>query len=379
MGYRILAVNWQDLKNPLSGGAEVHLQEILSRLGKWGHEVTLLCSGYDSGPSEATYDNLRVIRRGRRMNFNWVAPRHFRRLMAAEKFDIILEDINKIPFYLPLFTKTPVLAVVPHLFATTVFHEINFFLASYIYLMEKPVSTFYKGCRWMVISESTKSDLVQRGIKPGRVSVIHCGIDHQQYCPDPQIARFDRPTILYLGRLKKYKSIDHILQAAARLPEKVGDWQIVVVGSGDDRPRLENIATRLGIERRVKFAGYVDAATKLDYLRRSHVAVCASLKEGWGLTNIEANACGTPVIAADVPGLQDSVRDGQTGLLFPFGDIAGLTERLTRLLLDQTLWHNLSVGGLEWAESFDWNEAARDTETFIVSIIGSPANKGGPG
>jgi len=377
LGFRILAVNWQDLKNPFSGGAEVHLQEILSRLAKSGHEITLLCSSFDSAAPEETYDNLRVVRRGRRMNFNWVAPRHVRRLLAAQKFDIVLEDINKIPFYLPLFTKLPVLAVVPHLFATTVFHEINFLLAFYIYLMEKPVNLFYKKCRWMVISESTKSDLVERGIDPGRISVIHCGIDHQLYSPDAARARFARPTILYLGRLKKYKCVDHLLQAAARLPEKFGDWRVVVIGSGDDRERLERIADNLGISDRVKFAGYVDQATKIDYLRRAHVAVCSSLKEGWGLTNIEANACGLPVIAADVPGLRDSVRDGKTGLLYRHGDIDDLTERLSRVLGDKSLWENLSIGGLEWADSFHWNEAARETESLIERIVAGGRNMGG--
>lgn len=378
MGFRILAVNWQDLKNPLAGGAEVHLQEILSRLGQWGHEITLLCSGFDAAAPEENYDHQRIVRRGRRMNFNWVAPFHARRLLATGKFDIILEDINKIPFYLPLFNDTPLLAVVPHLFATTVFHEINPVLASYIYLMEKPVSIAYKKCPWMVISESTKTDLIGRRIPADRISVIHCGIDHQLYAPDPQVGRFDRPTLLYLGRLKKYKSVDHILQAAARLPADAGDWRMVVIGEGDDRPRLEKITGELEIQSRVEFTGFVDQQTKVDFLRRAHVAVYASLKEGWGLTNIEANACGTPVIAADVPGLRDSVRDGKTGLLFPYGDIDALCGQLLRLLTDRPLWDTLSVGGLAWAESFHWNEAARATESLIERVIADGRRQGAP-
>jgi len=375
LGYRILAVNWQDIKNPFSGGAEVHLQEILSRLGEWGHEITLLCSGFDGGAAEESYDHIRVVRRGRRMNFNWVAWRHVKRLLAAEKYDLIIEDINKIPFYLPKVTRVPVLAVVPHLFATTVFHEINPLLATYIYLMEKPVNKWYPGCRWMVISESTKTDLVERGIKSELISVIHCGIDHQLYCPDPNAELFAKPTILYLGRLKKYKSVDHIFHAAVRLPERAGDWRVIVVGGGDDRQRLENVAAGLGISDRVTFTGFVDAATKVDYLRRSHTAVCSSLKEGWGLTNIEANACGTPVIAANVPGLKDSVRDGTTGFLYPYGDIEALAKNLTRILTDQSVRERLAIGALEWSESFHWSEAARETEALIERVIGEKTGR----
>ena len=374
MGFRILAVNWQDLKNPLAGGAEVHLQEILSRLGRWGHDVTLLCSGFAAGPAEETYDHQQIIRCGRRMTFNWVAPFRARGLLAEKHFDIIFEDINKIPFYLPLFTDRPILTIVPHLFATTVFHEINPLLASYIYLMEKPVSVVYKKFPWMVISESTKADLVDRGIPAEQISVIHCGIDHELYTPDPGCERFVQPTILYVGRLKKYKSVDHIIRAAARLPDSIGDWRMVIIGEGDDRPRLEKIVGELALGQRVTFAGFVDQHTKVDYLRRAHVAVCASLKEGWGLTNIEANACGTPVIAADVPGLRDSARDGQTGLLFPYGNIEALSERLTRLLAEPTLWEVLSRGGLAWARTFHWDETARATESLIEQVIADHPN-----
>jgi len=153
------------------------------------------------------------------------------------------------------------------------------------------------------------------------------------------------------------------------LPATVGNWRLVVIGEGDDRPRLENIVAELGITERVTFTGFVDQKTKVDYLSRAQVAVCASLKEGWGLTNIEANACGTPVISADVPGLRDSARDGKTGLLFPYGDIDALSDRLTRILADGPLWDKLSLGGLEWAESFHWNETARATETLISSVV----------
>ncbi len=370
MGLRILAVNWQDRKNPLAGGAEIHLQEILTRLGRWGHDVTLFCSSFPGSAPEEEYDNQKIIRRGQRFTFNWVVPCRLRKLVARKSFDIIIEDINKIPFYIPLYVKSPLLVVVPHLFATTVFQEINPVLASYIYLMERPVSRIYRRFPWMVISESTKSDLVKRGIPAGQISVIHCGIDHDLYSTGAEVQdRFEQPTIVYLGRLKKYKCVDHIFQAAAGLPSAVGDWRIVVIGDGDDLPRLRREAARVGVDKRVTFTGFVDQATKVDYLRRAHVAVCPSLKEGWGLTNIEANACGTPVIAADVPGLRDSVRDGETGLLYPHGAIPALTDCLNRVLTDETLWNNLITGGLSWSATFQWDAAAKQTEALLAETV----------
>jgi len=365
---RILAINWQDLKNPLAGGAEVHLQELLSRLSGWGHDVTLLCSQFDGAPSQEHYDGLRIVRQGARTTFNWAAPKAARQLLADEHFDVVIEDINKIPIYSPRFSTVPVLAVVPHLFATTVFHEINAVLASYIYLMERPVPRYYRDVPFMVISDSTKQDLVERGIKAQHIRVVHCGIDHQLYRPDPSTARSVDPLVTYVGRLKKYKSVDHVFAAVAKLKETFPTLTVEVVGSGDDRDRLQRRAVELGVADRVRFAGYVSAERKVEVLRQSWVVVCPSLKEGWGLTNIEANACGTPVVCADVPGLRDSARDGVTALLYPHGDIPALAEALRRVLSDREFRESLAVGALEWAERFHWDEAARETETILERV-----------
>jgi len=365
---RILAINWQDLKNPLAGGAEVHLQELLSRLAGWGHDVTLLCSQFDGAAEQDEYDGLRIVRRGARTTFNWAAPKAARALMQQERFDVVIEDINKIPIYTPRFCTIPILAVVPHLFATTVFHEINALLASYIYMMERPVPRYYRDVPFMVISDSTKQDLVDRGIDAENIRVVHCGIDHQLYRPDTSDAKSSDPLVTYVGRLKKYKSVDHLFAAVAQIREAFPTITVQVVGTGDDMDRLRQRAVELGVAERVRFAGYVSAERKVELLRQSWVVVCPSLKEGWGLTNIEANACGTPVVCADVPGLRDSARDGVTGLLYPYGDVPALADCLRRMLSNAELREQLAVGAMDWAERFHWDEAARETETILERV-----------
>ncbi len=378
MPLRILAINWQDSRNPLAGGAEVHLQEILSRLGGWGHEVTLLCCGFEGAAAEERYDNLRVVRRGKRAYFNWIAPAAARKLLESQTFDIVLEDINKIPIYTPRFCRAPLLAIVPHLFATTVFHEINVFLASYIYVMERPVRHYYRNVPFIVISQSTKNDLVGRGIAADLIRVVHCGIDHVVYCPDPTQQKSADPLLTYVGRLKKYKSVDHLLAAAALLTTEFPKLQVEIVGAGDDDVRLHRRAAALRVADRVRFTGYVPEATKVGIIRRSWGVVCPSLKEGWGLTNIEANACGTPVVCSDVPGLRDSARDGETGLLYPYGDVAALADRLRRLLADAPLRERLTAGGLQWAQQFHWDDTARETEAICARVIRGDRQIGRP-
>ncbi|MCJ7577395.1 MAG: glycosyltransferase family 4 protein [candidate division Zixibacteria bacterium] len=374
---KILAINWEDLANPQAGGAEVHLQEILKRIARKGHEITLLCSSFPGAKETEESDGIRIKRCGSRYNFNLVAPFAFKALLKEKKWDIVIEDINKIPFYTPLYHGLPLLVVIPHLFSDTVFKEINFILGLYIYLSEKPIRTIYKGFKFMVISESTKEDLVKRKIPKDDIFVIKCGIDQALYRVDPQIKKDTSPTVIYLGRLKKYKSIDHLISGFYLILDKIPEARLTIVGDGDYKGDLMAFARKLGLGNRVEFTGYVDKYEKVKRLQKAWVAVYPSLKEGWGLTNIEANACGTPVIASNVPGLKDSVIGGKTGLLFEYGNVQELSRCMIRILSDREYRENLIRGGISWARSFSWDEAANKTLELMEEVIKEGARGNG--
>ncbi len=367
----ILVINWNDLKNPHAGGAEVHLEELLRRLVDYGHRVTLLCSGFDGCVPEEIIKGIRIIRRGNRYNFNLVAPWNLKQIVSKEKFDILIEDVNKIPFYTPLYLNLKTLVVVPHLFATTVFHEINFILGAYIYLSERPFVPVYKGRKFNVISDSTAQDLIKRGVPRGSVSVIHCGIDRQTYCHDTTIAKYEQPTILYLGRIKKYKSIQHLIKAFKIVKGRLPDARLMIVGTGDYLENLKSLVISLELERSVEFSGFVSLDDKIERMRKSHVGVLPSIREGWGLTNIECNAVGTTVVAADSPGLRDSVKDGVTGLLYPYGNIESLATKLQMILADEKYRQKLEQEALKWAQQFDWDSAAKSFEKLLFDILGA--------
>ena len=373
---RILAINWQDRKHPYAGGAEVHLHEIFSRLGAKGHEVTLLCCAFDGAPDEEVYDNMRVVRRGGRLLFNWGVKRWARELMANTACDVVIDDINKIPFYTARFIDRPILGIVHHLFGKAIYLEVDPVSASYVYLAEALVPRYYHAVPMMVVSESTRDDLVSKGMNRDLIRVVHNGIDLSQYKPDPAITKSADPTICFLGRVKRYKSIDHMLQAMSKLIGEVPALTAHIVGSGGDEKRLRKIAGQLGITDRITFHGFMTLERKVDIVRKSWVVVCPSIKEGWGLTNIEANACGTPVICADVPGLRDSARNDQTGLLYPYGDILALTERIRRMIDNSDLRQRLTKGALEWAGRFSWDRAADETESLLEQIVSGDRNIG---
>ena len=134
---KLLAVNWRDIRDPDAGGAEVHLHEILKRMVVKGHEVTWFSCRFPGSLETETYDGIRVIRAGNWFSANYTMPFAVRSHLSRFPQDLVIDDINKVPFFLPAFTPARVLAVVPHLFGTTVFRETNPVFASYVWLWER--------------------------------------------------------------------------------------------------------------------------------------------------------------------------------------------------------------------------------------------------
>src|SRR5690349_18147318 len=341
---KILLVNWNDRDNPHAGGAEIHLLELFGRLAKWGHTIDLLASGWPGAAPEAELDGMHVHRVGGRNSFALQARGVVRRLLAAGSYNIVVEDVNKLPLFLPLLTRLPFCAIVPHLFGATVFAEASWPVAAVVWAAEQPIPWAYRRAAFHAISESTRDDLVRRGVPRERITVIYPGVDAAWYCPDPAVPRAPVPTFLYLGRLKRYKGVDVALRALALTRATRSDLVLEIAGQGDDRPRLERAAAALGLEGAVRFLGFVPEEDKRQLLRRAWAVVFPSPKEGWGITNVEAAACGTPALASDSPGLRESVLHGETGYLVAHGEYRALADRMVALAADRSLVDRLGHG-----------------------------------
>jgi len=371
---RLLVINWLDRENPQAGGAEAHLHEIYGRLAQRGHDVSLLCSGWDKCAPDVVLDGIKVHRVGGRWDFALHVVSAYRRLHRAQPFDLVIEDINKLPLFSPLWVKEPVDVVVPHLFGWTAFREAGWAVASTVVAAERAIPLVYRHCHFTAISESTRSDLLARGVPVERTRVIYCGIDSTAFTPAPE-ERSPTPVIAYVGRLRRYKGVELILQAVAAMQDR--RTEVEIAGSGDDRPRLEALARSLDLGRRVRFLGFVSEAEKSALLRRAWIVSLTSPKEGWGITNLEAAACGTPVVASDSPGLRESVLDGRTGFLVKHGDVRELAAAYDRIIADPALLTRLGTAGRAFAESFTWESAADHTEAHLLNRVREGGHAGG--
>lgn len=365
---RILVANWQDRENPNAGGAEEHLHQVFGRLVGRGHRVTLLCSGWSGAAPRAELDGIQVHRAGGRYTFNLAAPLYYERHLRSQSFDVSVEDLNKVPILAPRWASAPVhLILVHHLFGATAIRDANPVLGTATWLFERIIPAVYRGLPCVAVSDSTREDLARRGLDPRRIAVIRNGVELDGL--GPAAARFPDPTVVYLGRLKRYKRIDLVLQAVARLRGRGTNVRTIVAGKGNARAHLEDAARRLGIADIVHFAGFVPDEAKHELLSRSWVHALTSPKEGWGITSIEASACGTPTVASDSPGLRETVRHGETGLLVPHGDVEAIAAALEEAL-EPGNRDRMGRAARDMAQRYSWEGVTDTFEDLLRGLAG---------
>ena len=349
-----MVFNWCCWLSPEAGGAEVFTREVARRWVRWGHEVTLFCSGFRGCRREEFVDGVRVVRAGGRLSVYLKAKKHYRERFSGEGFDVVVDEVNTRPFFAHGFVDNgeKVVVLVHQLAREFWFYETRFPLSHIgYYFLEPRWLKSVAGVPAVTVSESTRRDLLGFGFR--RVFVVSEGLSVEPLDAVPEKMGF--PVVLFVGRLKRAKRPDHALEAFRFVKERFPNAELWVVGDGYFRGRLE----RLGFGG-VRFFGRVSEGVKCGLLRRGWVLVHPGVREGWGLNVVEAAGFGVPTVAYDVAGLRDSVQDGVSGLLVEDGDVEGLGEALVRIIEDEGLRLRLSKNALEYARRFSWDRSAEE-------------------
>lgn len=369
---RILALNWRCVRHPQAGGAEANLFACARSWARAGHQVTVFCA--DPGRAHAPErdeeaDGITIVRRGGRFTVYLAAVLFMHRNRYS--YDCVLDVTNGIPFFAPLFMGTPCTLFVHHLHHKQWFCEFPWPVAVVgSWIERRMVPLVYRRNTVVAVSPTTRTALLELGFLAERVRVVYSGVSQAQPAPVPSDIEASAPTIVYVGRIKRYKRVEQLVRMMPALRESVPGVRLEIAGDGDARPMLAGLIKELGVEDCVTLHGFVDDATKSALLSRATVFATPSMQEGWGLSVIEANSHGCPAVAYDVPGLSVAIRHGETGLLATDAD--SFAAALKLLLLDRSTRDAYAEEARTWARRFDWESSAALTlDALSATIDGS--------
>jgi glycosyltransferase involved in cell wall biosynthesis len=364
---RILWLNWRDITSPAAGGAELYTHQVALRLAREGHEVTLFTSQYPGSPKLDNRDGVEIIRRGTASTVYLEAPMFFHaQSRGGNRYDIIVDAINTVPFFSPLYARgAAIVALLYQLTGEIFLKEFARPVGGLLYALERRsyIPWYMKRVDNVVtLANSNKAELLEvcPGLNHERISVIPPGADHDDFKPGD---KSDEPLLLFMNRLVKYKQPDHMITGMKEICKHVPNAKLILVGTlrtGRYVTYLRHLVKVLGLEDRVSFLlSNPFAGGKVSLLQRAWVHVLPSMKEGFGLSILEAAACGTPTVGYDVPGIRDAVIQGKTGVLVQPGDMLSLAKHVTDLLTDFDRLRLLGERATRWAANFTWDDTAQ--------------------
>jgi len=349
----ILILTDRDWTHPEAGGTGTNLHGQVTRWLDWGHRVTIIAGDYPGAKRlERPRAHLEIHRMGTRLT---VFPRAAWAVTArglGRDADVILEVINGIAFYTPLWPRlrVPRVALCHHVHREHYVHELGRRGRVAAELLESlPLRYLYSGTPMLTISEAACRDLVALGVPACNIHVVYLGVDELPFSPSPKAPV---PTLLYLGRLKQYKRIEVVLDVLEKIPEVA----LEIAGDGSHRAALETEIERRGLRDRVTLHGFVDERRKAELYDTAWVTLTASSAEGWCLTVLEAAARGTPSAALRVGGLPESIVDGETGVLADGAE--ELAARVSELIRSPERRQRLGEAARSRSREFTWEQTA---------------------
>lgn len=354
--------------HPAAGGAEKHLHRIFSKIVEMGHEVVLFTTSFPGAKEREVVDGIQVIRKGGDLMFQLTVAMNLKKLDREFNFDVVVEDLNKLPVFAHWFVRKPLLVQMHHLWRGSIFSEAIFPIAFMVWFFERIIPFFYRTQKFVVVSPSTKKELAEIGVDESRISVIYNGSEMP-----PVAAQLEENArtlyFIWLSRVHRYKGIWTALEAFEKFSKNHPEVKLYVVGGGPLLKKLPAWIKSHGLDGKVELTGFVPAARKYQLLSSSIVLLQTSYKEGWGLTVMEAAQLCKTTIASDVPGLRDSVRNGETGILFPSGDATACADAMEKVYGDAGLRATLGQNAKRYALTFSWEKSACETLELLKRTV----------
>ncbi len=369
-GRRVVIFNWRDITHPQAGGAERVTHEIARRWVRDGHEITLFAAAYPGAAPHDVIDGVSVVRRGSQTTVHLAARRYYEANWCG-RCDLVIDEVNTIPFFAPLYVHEPVLMLNHQLAREVWMFEAPFPLNIIGFASEPLYLQVYRHSPVMTISRSSLNSLSALGFH-GPFYIIPMAVDTAAFAALPSLeTKDDGLVLIFVGRVVPSKRVHDIVRALGRLHASGRtEARLWIVGGWDDvyRRSLTRLIGSLGLTEAVTFFGRVDVVTKEDLMRRAHLCVMASIREGWGLVVTESARLGTPSVVYDVPGLRDSTIDGVTGRVCAPTPKAMATS-IASLTAAPEAYNQMRRVAWETASTLNWDETAHTAWRAVESCL----------
>ncbi|HEV2402781.1 MAG TPA: glycosyltransferase family 4 protein [Candidatus Saccharimonadales bacterium] len=365
----ILWLTWKDHQHPEAGGAEVVLRQLSWRLRQDGHHVTWLTCGYPGAPARQQLEGIDIIRVGsNRYLHSFQALAYYLKNLRG-KYDVIIEVVNTAPYFGVFFGGKARGFLFYHQLARGIwFYETKPPLSQFGYFVFEPLATRLLSrapVKVITVSESTRADLIHYGFRPQNINIISEGFESKPAARLNAI-KFPQPTILSFGAIRSMKRTMDQIEAFELAKKRLPDLQLIVAGNAAG-PYGQQVLARIRsspFAADIQYLGKINDAEKFRLMRRVHATMQTALKEGWGITIIEAASQGTPAVVYDVDGLRDSVKHRQTGLVTE-PKPAALAKAIVELLTDSMLYQRLRRAGWQWSKQLTFDRSYEQLKTIL--------------
>lgn len=354
----ILWLSWRDIKNPQAGGAERVAIEIARRFVGENHKVYIFSANFKNAKHKQNIGGINIIRRGNRLTCRIHA--FFFYISNKNRFDLVIDEINTLPFFSPLYANGKNITIIHQLAREYWFTQVIWPLSLIGYVLEPIYLRLYRHTPTIVISPSTQKDLTKLGFK--NTFVTKPGINIKSTFPSKKA-----DLILFIGRLTRAKQVVDAIRAFKLIVNILPSYRLLVIGRGDQKytQELKSLTQKLKLQQSVKFTGFITENLKVSLLKKTKIVMIPSLREGWNLVATEANATGAVPIAYNVPGLRDSIKNGQTGLLVK-PNHQELARSTLSLLKNEQTRYKIARRGYNWSKNFDWENCYKDFKQIIA-------------
>ena len=359
---RILFMITRDRLNPGASGGDIQPWEFASYLASVGHSVTFLTSNFPEAAKEEWLEGVRVVRLGGVLSL-WFRTFVYYMRHCRGRYDVVVEEGfggSRIPRFAPLYVREPIVTEWHQIHRALFASQYPRVLVPFLNTLERLTAFLHRNTPVRAGTEEWQRAFPSIGFKREKVFVVPVSIREEWLNEEsaPVCGEVSEPGIIWLGKVRRYKCPHHVLLAMKEVVRQIPRAQLTVAGRRDDREyerSLQRMVQELGLTENVRFRFDVTEEEKRSALRSCRTCVMPSPVEGFGIVVLEANACGTPVIASSgVP--EGAVQEDLNGLRYPFGDIASLARCIVRMLGEDELYSRLSGNRLAFARQFAWRK-----------------------